>query len=59
MYVSEVAIGKRAKEPPFSKCLTSGSLPRFPTSITLFTLAIFYDLRVSHSHPNINKKYMS
>ena len=38
--VSEVAKENRAKAPPFSKCLISGSFPRLPTNITLFTLAI-------------------
>ncbi len=43
--VSDVAIEKLQTFPPLGKVLTSGSLPRFPIRITLFTLpAIFFSL---------------
>ena len=41
----DVAIEKLQTFPPLGKVLTSGSLPRFPIRITLFTLpAIFFSL---------------
>src|SRR6201991_3848365 len=50
LYVSDVAMVKLATEAPFSRFLISGSLPKRPTRITLFTPDICLLFIFSFSH---------